>query len=296
MAVGSPSPSPSPALAGYDFEKSRIARLLEEKKFPTIGEIAWANASDVKWAPYRMPQDEYLLWRKDQWHPFFWDLLDQELGRRLDYRLWRQIIKSKYPSQHSSRWPTIYDTAREALESPDNTIVWGTLSILSVCLTSKRKALPDVQQQEIATQCEYRLHCGLAPVPGGHLVCALVKALTWSAIQNVRNHHGRLTVHEVLAYFDEIEKSIGEAAPEWRSGDNFWTLGESIELEQRNERTIIPYDRIEFQIRLAVALSTALNVAGSAVQILDAEADQLLERTCLLAFSCWRLATVPACW
>jgi hypothetical protein len=158
-------PKVSDAFSAFQFEKSRVGVLLKLQPFPPLGEIALAVATDTKWVPYRMPNNEYMRWRQE-YYPFLWELLDDEFGNRTDYRLWRLIAKPLYPSKFTAQWSGVSDTVFTALESPEDIIVWGALGVLSGFLTSKRlrQLFPDEESRsEIATQCELRILAGLAP-------------------------------------------------------------------------------------------------------------------------------------
>jgi len=280
-----------PAPAGYRSELSAVGNLLRRQPFPTLGEIAWAVASDIKWAPYRMPTDEYLHWHDQEYYPFLWELLDEKFDNRFDYRLWRLIAKSDYPSKYSTQWPSVFATALEAVKSPEDVIVWGALAVLSGFLTSKRlrELFPDkTPRAEIATQCERRILAGLDPVREGEVGCALIEVLTWSAIQQAQHEFGQVfTLDAAKGFFDRLERSLCKADPNWQPGSIVF-VGEALKREQTSGRVVAPYDDVELQVRLAEALFKARAVARSTVRVLDEQADQLLKRAGLLAFSSWR--------
>jgi hypothetical protein len=282
---------PSEALAAFDFEKSYVGILLSVRPFPTLGEIAWAVASDIKWAPWPMPPEEYLRWHDEEYYPFLWDLLDEKFGNRFDYRLWRLIAKSDYPSKYSTQWPSVFATALEAVKSPEDVIVWGAFAVLSGFLTSKRlrKQFPDKESlATIATQCEQKLLAGLDPVRGGEVGCALIEILTWSAIQQAQHEFGQVfTLDAAKGFFDRLERSLCKADPNRQPGGIVF-VGEALKREQTSGRVVAPYDDVELQVRLAEALFKARAVARSTVRVLDEQADQLLKRAGLLAFSSWR--------
>jgi hypothetical protein len=276
----------------FAFEKSQVGMLLKRQPFPALGGIAWAVAGDIKWAPYRMPLQEYLRWHHDEYYPFLWELLDEKFGSRNDYRLWRLIAKPLYPSKYSAQWACVFDTALNALESTETVVVWGALAVLSGFLTSKRLrgVFPDESSRvEIAKRCEQRIYAGLAPVQGGEVGCALIKALAWGAVQQAQYEHGRAsTLDDSGEFLDRIERSLGEADQDWKPGGTL-RVGQALEREQASGRVVAPYDAIELEMRVAEALFKARAVARSTVRAFDERADQLLQRAALLAFSSWRL-------
>jgi hypothetical protein len=159
----------SDALAAFHFELSRVGQLVRLRPVPTLGEIAVALSTDLKWAPYHMLPSDYRQWRSEEYLPFLWGLADSEFGGRPDYRLWR-LIAWRHPSKHLSRWPQLSESAVDALENPESIIVWGALAVLSGYLSSKRlrTLFPNQDTRlEIAALCEQRILTGLAPVRGG---------------------------------------------------------------------------------------------------------------------------------
>jgi len=284
----------SGAVAKFEYDKSRVGNLVRWQALPTIGEIAWAVASDIKWVPYRMPTDEYLRWHSSEYYPFLWELLDQQFGNRPDYRLWRIVARPLFLSVQAKQWPPLPDIVQDALGSQESQIVWGAMAVLSGLLTSKSKRGAFFPTEElrglVATQCERRILASLAPLAGAEVGCALVEVLTWSAIQQVQHESGRrFTLAETASLFDRLEASIGKADPNWRPGQ-ILRIGDLLEREQASGRVLAPYNPVELQVRIAEALFK-MRAAASGVrqmQLLDGTGDEVLRRAALLALSSWR--------
>ena len=149
---------------------------------PGLGKIAYAANGNSKHF-----RDKRKMWQK----------YDERFGDRYDYRLWRRVARSRYPSSVSDGWGKVSAIALQGLNRKDSKEVWGLLAVLAASIARQANRtkwnenggqFPDFTVDDIGTiavRAQYRL-ASLSPLAGWEAECAIIGCLVLDAAQNLR--------------------------------------------------------------------------------------------------------------